>query len=571
MAFIGNQIITLNSLLDLDGQELVLDADADSTIHVSTDDQIDFKIGGTDVATFTNSSSDFVITQAVQDKDIIFKGDDGGSAITALTLDMSDAGNATFNGTVTAAGGSSNNNDDANILTLNATQHARLLVDTASTSGHRASLVLESNGQETTLGTTGSASELAVPVGDLTLDVAGDIILDADGGDVRLSDGGTQFGKLHRDSGDFKISSSENDKDIIFMGADGGADIEAMRIDMSEGGDVLIGKTSSDSGTAGHELLDYGRAVHTANATTVQVVNRLSSDGDIAIFQKDGSTVGSIASSSGDLLIDAPADIILDADGAEVKIADGGTNIGNLFNSSNDFTIKSLVNDADLVFKGEDGGSTVTAAFFDMSDGGTFRTGSIGTSNPGAGSNGTIIVNGTGGVLITGDASGNTSALRIYSTNSGSPTAAISATGALSKASGSFKINHPLESKKDTHYLVHSFIEGPQADLIYRGKVTLSSGTATVNIDTVSGMTEGTFVALNTNVQCFTSNESGWTAIKGSVSGNTLTITAQDNSCTDTISWMVVGERHDPHMKDSGTDWADSDGKVIVEPEKESE
>ena len=104
MAFIGNQIITINSLLDLDGQELVLDADADSTIHVSTDDQIDFKIGGTDVATFTNSSSDFVITQAVQDKDIIFKGDDNGSPITALTLDMSAAGAATFNDKITAVG-----------------------------------------------------------------------------------------------------------------------------------------------------------------------------------------------------------------------------------------------------------------------------------------------------------------------------------------------------------------------------------------------------------------------------------------------------------------------------------
>ena len=102
MAFIGNQIITINSLLDLDGQELVLDADADSTIHVSTDDQIDFKIGGTDVATFTNSSSDFVITQAVQDKDIIFKGDDNGSPITALTLDMSEAGAATFNNKIIA-------------------------------------------------------------------------------------------------------------------------------------------------------------------------------------------------------------------------------------------------------------------------------------------------------------------------------------------------------------------------------------------------------------------------------------------------------------------------------------
>ena len=147
-------------------------------------------------------------------------------------------------------------------------------------------------------------------------------------------------------------------------------------------------------------------------------------------------------------------------------------------------------------------------------------------------------------------------------------TLALTIGGALSKGSGSFKIDHPLEAKKDTHHLVHSFIEGPQADLIYRGKVALSSGSATVNIDTVAGMTEGTFVALNTDVQCFTSNETGWTATKGSVSGNILTITAQDNSCTETISWLVIGERHDPHMKDELTEWTDSDGKVILEPAK---
>ena len=38
-----------------------------------------------------------VITSEVQDKDILFKGDDGGSSITALTLDMSAAGEAKFN------------------------------------------------------------------------------------------------------------------------------------------------------------------------------------------------------------------------------------------------------------------------------------------------------------------------------------------------------------------------------------------------------------------------------------------------------------------------------------------
>ncbi len=139
--------------------------------------------------------------------------------------------------------------------------------------------------------------------------------------------------------------------------------------------------------------------------------------------------------------------------------------------------------------------------------------------------------------------------------------------GAISKGSGSFKIDHPLPAKTDTHHLVHSFLEAPQADLIYRGKVALSGGSATVNIDTATGMSEGTFVLLCRDVQCFTSNEEGWTAIKGSVSGNTLTITAQDSSCTDTVSWMVVGERKDQHMID--TDWTDDTGKVIVEPEKE--
>ena len=102
-------------------------------------------------------------------------------------------------------------------------------------------------------------------------------------------------------------------------------------------------------------------------------------------------------------------------------------------------------------------------------------------------------------------------------------------------------------------------------------KRQLVDSSATVDIDIAAGMTDGTFVALCEDVQCFTSNESGWASVKGSVSGNTLTITAQDNACTDTISWMVVGERKDPHMLDSATDWTDSQGKVIVEPAKPAE
>ena len=147
-----------------------------------------------------------------------------------------------------------------------------------------------------------------------------------------------------------------------------------------------------------------------------------------------------------------------------------------------------------------------------------------------------------------------------------SVTGDLTIAGALSKGSGSFRIDHPLESKTDTHHLVHSFVEAPQADNIYRGKVELVDGSATINIDTIAGMTEGTFVALNTDVQCFTSNESDWDAVKGSVLGNILTINCQNTSSTATVSWLVIGERQDQHMLD--TEWTDENGKVIVEPLK---
>ena len=50
----GTTKMTVGSTIDLQGNELVLDADGDSSIHSSVDDQIDFKIGGTDVAKLTD-------------------------------------------------------------------------------------------------------------------------------------------------------------------------------------------------------------------------------------------------------------------------------------------------------------------------------------------------------------------------------------------------------------------------------------------------------------------------------------------------------------------------------------
>jgi hypothetical protein len=75
--------------------------------------------------------------------------------------------------------------------------------------------------------------------------------------------------------------------------------------------------------------------------------------------------------SSGDLTIDVAGNIDLDADGGQVSISDGGTEIGYLYNSSSDFIIQSAVSDKDIKIQGNDGGSTVTALTLDMSDAGT--------------------------------------------------------------------------------------------------------------------------------------------------------------------------------------------------------
>lgn len=144
----------------------------------------------------------------------------------------------------------------------------------------------------------------------------------------------------------------------------------------------------------------------------------------------------------------------------------------------------------------------------------------------------------------------------------------LNVAGTLSKGSGSFKISHPLPALTDSKYLVHSFIEGPKADLIYRGTAILEDGEATVDLDAAAGMTTGTWVLLCRDEQVFTSNETSWKHVRGSVTGSTLTIECEEATSTDTISWMVVACRQDDHMKDSGTIWTDEDGYPIVEPDK---
>ena len=127
--------------LTISANNLTVDAAADIILDAAGNN-VTFKSGGTSILDISNSSSDAVITSSVQDKDIIFKGDDGGSAITALTLDMSAAGAATFNDMITAVGTSVFTNLDisgdvdvdgtleTDALTINGTTLAETIADT---------------------------------------------------------------------------------------------------------------------------------------------------------------------------------------------------------------------------------------------------------------------------------------------------------------------------------------------------------------------------------------------------------------------------------------------------------
>jgi hypothetical protein len=140
--------------IDLSSGDLTLDVAGDIVLDAAGND-IKFNAGGTAVAEFTNSSTDFIIKSVTSDKDLIFKGNDGGSAITALTLDMSAAGLATFNAGVTTGGniiipndGNIGSASDTDAVAISAAGNVTFSQDVIITGS------LDVNGTSTTIDTT---------------------------------------------------------------------------------------------------------------------------------------------------------------------------------------------------------------------------------------------------------------------------------------------------------------------------------------------------------------------------------------------------------------------------------
>ena len=314
----GVSNITSGGLVKLD-----VDADADDVsgdsatgrLTIGAGEDLNLYHGGTN-SYIVNDTGDLIIKTGASDEDFIIKGNDGGSEITALTLDMSAAGAAAFNSTVTATGfiiGSANIGEaELEILDGLASTTAELaIIDGDTSAGTTAvaggdGIVTNDNGtmRQTTVDTfdtylsattkTLTNKTLTTPViteidsgSTITLDATTDIILDADGGDIFFKDGGTTIATHTNSSSDYVITTGVQDKDFIVKGDDGGSAITALTLDMSAGGQAtfnasVIAKTDTDTSNTGNVTLDF-----TANQNFV-----LTLTGNTTLVNPSTETVG---------------------------------------------------------------------------------------------------------------------------------------------------------------------------------------------------------------------------------------------------------------------------------------
>ena len=252
------------STLATSSGDIILDSPDSIVLDADGDGSVSFKDGGTRYALIEKSSDSMIIRSDLSDGDIIFQGKDNTTTITALTLDMSEAGKATFNSDVALGDnkklllGAGDDlqiyHDGSNSYIADAGTGGLVLrgtdtVDIQSALGHNylkstisaGTQIYHNNSEKfaTVSGGIKVTGNIENASGDMTIDVAGDLILDADGTSIKFQDGGTLNSRLGLDSAGLIVTVEGADKDFFINGDDGGSAITAIRVDMSEAGALI--------------------------------------------------------------------------------------------------------------------------------------------------------------------------------------------------------------------------------------------------------------------------------------------------------------------------------------------
>ena len=209
--------LTKVQLVDLNSNELILDLDADTSLHSSTDDQIDIKIGGADDFTFTANTFTALAGSSIVVPDSGLTLGSTAVTSTAAELNLLDG----VSGLVQA--------DLTKLAALDATAAEINLIDGGTSTGTTA--VADADGIITNDGGTMRLTTAA------TFKTYFQEGISQAYDDFTIGDAAVL---ITTSSGNITIDAAANDSDIIFKGTDGGADKVFATFDGSAGGDLFL-------------------------------------------------------------------------------------------------------------------------------------------------------------------------------------------------------------------------------------------------------------------------------------------------------------------------------------------
>lgn len=333
-----------STITNASSNDVLIDANAGIILDADDNGTISFRDGGTRYGVVEKSSNDFHIQSMINDGDFKILGKDGSSTITALTLDMSEAGDATFN------------------------RNVKLVDD-----------------------------------GQIVFGTGSDANIKHDGNNTKFTHTGT--GGLYIGADTFALQNGTHDENFIVMSDNSSVELyenNVKRLETSIYGVTVTGTVNADSSTLTNLTVDSADirqlSVDFINADsafldsatiTTLAVGTLNIDniniGDSATFTNiavstalntnqlivDDITIdGSSIADAGDFSLDIEGDITFDANGGNVKLSDDGLLFTTISRDAANTVIKVNQSDGDLVLKGNDGGSEITALTLDMSEAG---------------------------------------------------------------------------------------------------------------------------------------------------------------------------------------------------------
>ena len=394
----GASNVTSGGLVKLD-----VDADADDVsgdsatgrLTLGAGEDLNFYHGGTN-SYIVNDTGDLIIKTGASDEDFIIKGNDGGSEITALTLDMSAAGKATFNDGIVATTGTFSGALAGTLSTAAQTNVTSLGTLTALTVDDVAIngkvVTMTGSSSDTAVFTAGTNGTLSIVTTDdsaaaanititadgtaelagttVTLNSSGGVTLDADNGTITFADAGSSLGTITSSgySGTAAVATtvtitdneSTNENNAIVFTA--GGDLDGGDLGLESDGDLFYNPSTGTLSvtnivTSGTHTVTNSVTMNASNAVVFEgatadahetTLSTIDATGDRTINLPNVSgTIPVLAAASATAITSTPAELnILDGvttTAAEINLIDGDTSRGTTAIADAD---GFLVNDA---------------------------------------------------------------------------------------------------------------------------------------------------------------------------------------------------------------------------------